>query len=195
MTLLHGLLIRLVRVWARARYHARRAASAVRRAGPGRSNGAVESARTSVAGVVHVTGWCYRSNEPIEAVVILVDGEPRTLAEARRGARGCGRRVQVRPGKRSCRLVGHGRARASRRGARVAIGAVAVTAAGLAERFDPVLGDIGTRNRLRLDRLGAHGVEEGFGFAPGRLPQRSPEQRRHRDQRCDRSGEVRELAS
>jgi hypothetical protein len=121
-----------------ARYHARRALRAVRRAGPGRSNGAVESARTSVAGVVHVTGWAYCSNEQIEAVVILVDGEPCTLAELGVARADVAAAFRYAPGS--------GRAGWSAKvalpesvGARVAIGAVAVTAAGLAERFDPVL--------------------------------------------------------
>jgi hypothetical protein len=138
VTLLHGLLLRIMRVWARARYHARRALRAVRGAGPGRSNGAVESAGTSVAGVVHVTGWAYCSNEPIEAVVILVDGEPRTLAELGTARADVAAAFRYAPGS--------GRAGWSATvalpdsaGARVAIGAVAVTAAGLAERFDPVL--------------------------------------------------------
>lgn len=138
MTLLHGLLIRLVRVWARARYHARRATRAVRRAGPGRSNGAVESARTLDAGVVHVTGWAYCSNEPIEAVVILVDGEPRTLAEVGAARADVAAAFRYTPGS---GRAGWSATVALREpvGARVAIGAVAVTAAGLAERFDPVL--------------------------------------------------------
>ena len=138
MTLLHGLLLRILRVWARARYHARRALRAVRRAGPGRSNGAVESARTADAGVVHVTGWAYFADEPIEAVVILVDGEPRTLAELGIARADVAAAFRYAPGS--------GRAGWSATvavpdsvGARVAIGAVAVTAAGLAERFDPVL--------------------------------------------------------
>jgi hypothetical protein len=138
MTLLHGLLIRIVRAGARARNHARRALRSVRRAGPGRSNGAVESARTSDAGVVHVTGWAYCSNEPIEAVVILVDGEPRTLAELGMARGDVAAAFRYAPGS--------GRAGWSATvalpesvGARVAIGAVAMTTAGLAERFDPVL--------------------------------------------------------
>jgi hypothetical protein len=87
---------------------------------------------------VHVTGWAYCSNEPIEAVMILIDGEPRTLAElgvARADVAAAFRYVP-----------GSGRAGWSATvalpelvGARVAIGAVAVTTAGLAERFDPVL--------------------------------------------------------
>jgi hypothetical protein len=138
VTLLHGLLLRIMRVWARARYHARRALRAVRRAGPGRSNGAVESVRTADAGVVHVTGWAYFANEPIEAVVILVDGEPRTLADLGTARADVAAAFRYAPGS--------GRAGWSATvavpdsaGARVAIGAVAVTAAGLAERFDPVL--------------------------------------------------------
>jgi hypothetical protein len=138
VTLLHALLLRIMRVWARARHHARRALRAVRRAGPGRSNGAVESARTADAGVVHVTGWAYFASEPIEAVVILVDGEPRTLAELGMARADVAAAFRYAPGS--------GRAGWSATvalpesvGARVAIGAVAVTAAGLAERFDPVL--------------------------------------------------------
>jgi hypothetical protein len=88
--------------------------------------------------VVHVTGWAYCPNEPIEAVVILVDGEPRTLADLGAARADVAAAFRYAPGS--------GRAGWSATvalrdpvGARVAIGAVAVTAAGLAERFDPVL--------------------------------------------------------
>jgi hypothetical protein len=87
---------------------------------------------------VHVTGWAYCSNEPIETVVILVDGEPRTLAELGVARADVAAAFRYAPGS--------GRAGWSANvalpewaGARVAIGAVAVTTAGLAERFDPVL--------------------------------------------------------
>jgi hypothetical protein len=139
VTLLHGLLIRIVRVGARARYHVRRALTAVRRAGPSRSNGAVESARTSVAGVVHVTGWAYCSNEPIEAVVILVDGEPRTLAELGMARADVAAAFRYTPGSGRAGWSATVALPESAAGARVAIGAVAMTTAGLVERFDPVL--------------------------------------------------------
>ena len=94
------------------------------------------------AGVVHVTGWAYCSNEPIEAVVILVDGEPRILAEVGAARADVAAAFRYTPGS---GRAGWSATVALREpvGARVAIGAVAVTAAGLAERFDPVLVTLG----------------------------------------------------
>jgi hypothetical protein len=87
---------------------------------------------------VHVTGWAYCSNEPIEAVVILVDGEPRTLAELGMARADVAAAFRYAPG---CGRAGWSATVSLPEwvGARVAIGAIAVTAAGLAERFDPVL--------------------------------------------------------
>jgi glycosyltransferase involved in cell wall biosynthesis len=130
------------RAAARWRQHGRRAWRALQRGGPGRSLGAVESARNSIAGVAHVTGWAYCPDETIEAVVILVDGEPRTLAQLGAHRPDVAAAFRFAPGS--------GRAGWSATvelphsaGASVAVGAIAVTAAGLVERFDPVLVTMG----------------------------------------------------
>jgi len=143
VTSLHRLITQILRIGARTRHHARRALRAVRRAGPGRSNGAVESARSSLADVVHVTGWAYCPNEPIETVVILVDGEPRAVAELGVPRRDVAAAFRY--------AAGSGRTGWSATfavpelaGVRVAVGALAVTTAGLVERFDPVLVTVAT---------------------------------------------------
>jgi D-inositol-3-phosphate glycosyltransferase len=138
MTTPRALFSRLRRISDRSRHHARRALRGLLRATPGRSSGAVEWVDNARAGVMHVSGWAFCPDDQIETVVVLVDGEPRAVAEL----------GVPRPDVAGAFRSEAGSARAGwaatvpvpdSPGRRVAIGAIAVTAAGLVERFDPVM--------------------------------------------------------
>jgi glycosyltransferase involved in cell wall biosynthesis len=138
MTAPRGLLTRLRRIADRGRQHAHRALQALLRSAPGRSPGAVEWADTSRAGVVDVGGWAYCPHDPIETVVVLVDGEPRTVADLGSPRPDVAAAFRSAPGSGRSGWVATVEAPDSP-GARVSIGAIAVTTAGLVERFSPLV--------------------------------------------------------
>lgn len=125
------------RAVARGSHHARRAVRALLRAGPGRSLGAVELARSARASAVRVTGWAFCPGDPVETVVILVDGEPRAVAELGEPRPDVAARFRHAPGSRRAGWSANVEIRGPRR-EDAAVGALAITAAGLVERFDPV---------------------------------------------------------
>lgn len=127
----------LRRAVARGREHARRAVWALRRAGPGRTVGAVESARSALPGLIHVTGWAYCASQPIEAVVILVDGQASVLADIGQSRRDVAAAFGQAPGSGQAGWSATLRV-PPERGTNVSIGALAVTGAGLVERFPAV---------------------------------------------------------
>lgn len=71
------------------------------------SRGAVESARRSQTGTVRVAGWAYSPGDQIETVVVLVDGEPRTVAGLGEHRPDVGARFRFSPG--SARRLGRAR--------------------------------------------------------------------------------------
>ena len=85
--------------------------------------------------MVHVIGWAYCPGELIESVLVLVDGEPRVLADLGLPRRDVAATFGHVPGSghagwsATIDLSDHG-------GDRVAVGALAITASGLVERFD-----------------------------------------------------------
>ena len=126
----------LHRIQGRAVDHARRALRAVLRSGPGRSRGAVESARRSHDGAVRVTGWAYCPGDAIETVVVLVDGDARAVAELGVRRPDVGARFRFAAG--SARAGWHALVEPDESPPAGFVGAIAVTAAGLVERLDPV---------------------------------------------------------
>jgi glycosyltransferase involved in cell wall biosynthesis len=131
-------LARARRALGRWRRHASRAVRAVARSGPGRhALGAVEGVHSPRAGFVHVTGWAFVPGQHIESVIVLVDGEPRALAQLGeprvdvaaqfRGARG-----SIRSGW-SASIDAPERA-----GLAVTVSALVVTTDGLVERLAPM---------------------------------------------------------
>jgi D-inositol-3-phosphate glycosyltransferase len=138
MTTPRGLLTRLRRIADRGRQHAYRALRALLRSSPGRTPGAVEWADSSSSGVVHVGGWAHCPDDPIEAVVVLVDGEPRTVADLGSPRPDVAAAFRSGPGSGRSGWVATVEAPDSP-GGRVSIGAIAVTAGGLVERFDPLV--------------------------------------------------------
>lgn len=122
---------RLGRVVSRGRRQLVRAAVAVARSLPGRSVGAVVAPTEAVADTTTASGWAYRRHDPVEAVVVLVDGRPAALATlgeerpdvgaARRGGRYSGWSARVDLPKRSSHTV---------------LSALAITRSGLVERLN-----------------------------------------------------------
>jgi D-inositol-3-phosphate glycosyltransferase len=129
-------LAQMRRIEGRAAHHGRRALRAVLGAAPGRSRGAVESARRGRTGSVRVSGWAYCPGDQIEAVVILVDGEPRAVAQLGELRPDVAGRFRFAPGNSRAgwsAVVAPAESQAAH-----VVGAVAVTAGGLVERLEPV---------------------------------------------------------
>ncbi len=133
---------RVGRAVTRGRRHLVRAAVALSRALPGRSTGAVAGPTEAVADTTTAWGWAHRRLDPVEAVVVLVDGRPAALATlgeerpdvaaARRGGRHSGWSARVDLPKRTSQAV---------------LSALVITRSGLVER----LNDLPVELRPRSD--------------------------------------------
>jgi D-inositol-3-phosphate glycosyltransferase len=136
MTSPRASIARLRRLGDRGRQHASRALQAILRATPGRARGAVESARSSRTGVVRATGWAYSRGDPVETVVILVDGEARAVAELGKARPDVAARFRYAPG--SGRAGWSATIDLGESPDAAVVGALAVTTGGLVERLDPI---------------------------------------------------------
>jgi D-inositol-3-phosphate glycosyltransferase len=99
--------------------------------------GAIEGVQSELAGVVHITGWAYRRNDPIEAVVVVVDGEPLALATLGGSRPDVARTFANAPGSAAAGWTANVPI-ARRVGERVRVEALATTHRGLTERLGPV---------------------------------------------------------
>lgn len=147
----HG---RLGRVATRGRRHLVRALGALARILPGRGCGAVDGPSEAVAETTIVWGWAHRRWDPVEAVIVLVDGRPAALASLgeHRPDVAMVRRDAERSGW-SARVDLRGTADAS-----AALSALVVTRAGLVERLNELplhLYPGGEFGRLTRPRAGA----------------------------------------
>jgi glycosyltransferase involved in cell wall biosynthesis len=97
----------------------------------------IEAARSSLAGVVHVTGWAYTRADRIEAVVVLIDGEPRALAHLGEPRPDVAVAFDHAPGSASAGWSGTVEL-PDHAGAQIAVSGLALLQSGLVERLGPV---------------------------------------------------------